>query len=225
MMGTFMGYSGRQGNKLKMTVDIEVVKPVFTGFFLDREGCLPLWIQCKFENLGRICFKYGRLEHSSESCRHRELVKVVASHSPEVDMLGPWIHDESSSKLFFDGLESFVGRGKFHEAVAWLKVPENDGVIPAPMANRWLMSLEICTEERDSLSPMVQSTPLSTLNILGAGEKLKFAALPSGSKVFSEPRGSHGLGFKRMTLKGGEGIRDIINEEREVRVEIQSHEV
>lgn len=112
MLGTFLGFSGRPGNDLKMRVDVNVEKALFSGFFLDRDNLPPLWIYCKYENLGRVCFKCGRLGHEEESCAKRKWVLVMASHSPEVKMFGSWIHEESPIKSAYAGFEKLIGKGK-----------------------------------------------------------------------------------------------------------------
>lgn len=111
LIGVFLGFSGRAGNDLKMRVEVNIQKALCAGFFLDRDELSPLWVQCKFENLGRVCYTCGILGHSSDSCSARREAVVRAPHSPEVKLYGGWIHEENSSRCALPASKSSWGKG------------------------------------------------------------------------------------------------------------------
>ena len=68
MVGRVVGFTGRDGSSRRLKVVVDINKPLKAGFFFDRPGMRPLWIQFKFEKLGRFCFKCGMLGHEHEEC-------------------------------------------------------------------------------------------------------------------------------------------------------------
>lgn len=54
---------------LRYRIELDVTKPILTGFFLERNGRKPTWIDLKYENLPNVCFKCGVLTHDTRSCK------------------------------------------------------------------------------------------------------------------------------------------------------------
>ena len=53
---------------LRIKVELEVSKPLKSGFFLNRDPLLDIWVQLKYERVADFCFKCGRLGHVKIRC-------------------------------------------------------------------------------------------------------------------------------------------------------------
>lgn len=118
----------------------------------------------------------------------REAV-VKVNHSPEVKMYGGWIHEEVATRSCFAGLERLIGKGKFLEAVEWLKNPDNNGFIPEEKLRSWLNSPAntMCRDSsyrRAALGEAGKSNVEQSL--VGTAGWLGDGLLPSGEKRKSE---------------------------------------
>ncbi|KAL9674710.1 hypothetical protein QQ045_002909 [Rhodiola kirilowii] len=63
---------GARKRFIRVRVEIEVDKPIITGFFLRRLERGPLWVSVKYERLPEGCAKCGRLCHATEKCHSLE---------------------------------------------------------------------------------------------------------------------------------------------------------
>lgn len=138
MFGRYLGYGGREENDMRLKVNVDVRKQVFPGFFLDREEMRPLWIQGRYEKLGKLCFQCGWLGHDEGECTKNDRAKVRVAHSPEVNAYGGWIHAESAFDSCYIGLEFLIGMGKHRVAVAWLANIDNGGFFTDKMKTQLL---------------------------------------------------------------------------------------
>lgn len=77
-VGIVIRYTRRDATSMRLKVMVDISKPLKAGFFLDREGRSSLWIQCKYEKLGRFCFKCGILGHEQDECRKQKWALVEA---------------------------------------------------------------------------------------------------------------------------------------------------
>ncbi|RYQ79362.1 hypothetical protein Ahy_Scaffold6g108100 [Arachis hypogaea] len=56
---------------LRIRVSINITKDLPTGFWLDREEMLPLWVFFKYERLpDSYCFNCGILGHEKKTCKN-----------------------------------------------------------------------------------------------------------------------------------------------------------
>lgn len=76
MFGRFSSFFESYGEVLMMKVEVDTLEALRAGFFLDRDKLHPLWIQAKYDNLGRMCHKCGVLDHKEEK---HSLTKRVTS--------------------------------------------------------------------------------------------------------------------------------------------------
>ncbi|KAL9667454.1 hypothetical protein QQ045_001813 [Rhodiola kirilowii] len=78
---------------IRVRVEIEIDKPLVTGFFLRRLNRDPLWVNLNYERLPGSCSKCGRLNHDSEKCTYaidtmQAQLKEVAGDSMEKQRTG-----------------------------------------------------------------------------------------------------------------------------------------
>ena len=78
---------------LRVKVEFEVSKSLKSGFFLDRDPLLDIWIQLKYERVIDFCFKCGRLGHVKVKCSS-QLQKMLN----EPQGFGPWMKVEIQGK-------------------------------------------------------------------------------------------------------------------------------
>ncbi|KAL9675546.1 hypothetical protein QQ045_003748 [Rhodiola kirilowii] len=91
-----VGQSESEGARkrfIRVRVEIEIDKPLVTGFFLRRQNRDPLWVNVNYERLPGSCSKCGRLNHDSEKCIYvidpmQAQVKKVVGDSMEKQRTG-----------------------------------------------------------------------------------------------------------------------------------------
>ncbi|CAA0832173.1 Unknown protein [Striga hermonthica] len=72
-------------NFLRLRVVLDVLKPLATGFWLERAGSHPIWVDFKYEKLGVFCYQCGLIGNSFRTCRY-----------PSGDFkYGPWLRADS----------------------------------------------------------------------------------------------------------------------------------
>lgn len=118
MAGRVIGYTGRDAMSMRLKVVVDIEKPIKAGFFLEREDLSPLWIQFKYEKLGRFCFKCGIIGHEHDECARKSWAMVRSTHSPMVHMYGGWLYAESATDSCFYGVEKLIGRISKSEAAS-----------------------------------------------------------------------------------------------------------
>ncbi|CAM8959765.1 unnamed protein product [Rhodiola kirilowii] len=59
---------GAKKKFIRVRVEIDIEKPVVTGFYLRRQNRDPIWISVKYERLPSLCQGCGRLSHEGEEC-------------------------------------------------------------------------------------------------------------------------------------------------------------
>lgn len=91
-------------SSIRFKVKASIVKPLYPGFFLERENQRTLWIQAKYENLGSFCYKCGILGHEQKECTRRKDIMAVKPGFKVVPMYGPWLEAKSEiTTCFTDG--------------------------------------------------------------------------------------------------------------------------
>ncbi|CAM8892644.1 unnamed protein product [Rhodiola kirilowii] len=97
---------GARKRFIRVRVEIEIDKPIVTGFLLRRLNRDPQWISVKYERLPESCAMCGRLCHETEKCIYSEETmqaqsQVVAGVSGEkqVSTCMKGMGSEESTKL------------------------------------------------------------------------------------------------------------------------------
>ncbi|KAK3037272.1 hypothetical protein RJ639_029684 [Escallonia herrerae] len=80
---------------LWLRVEIDIRKPLFTGFNRSKDPLRMSWVQLQFERLPDFCFNCGRLGHVGRSCQDPPLVSPSALASP----YGPWLRSDFISPI------------------------------------------------------------------------------------------------------------------------------
>ncbi|KAF4359542.1 hypothetical protein F8388_003545 [Cannabis sativa] len=91
------------GKYLKVLVDVEVEKPLFSGCFFDVASGIKKWIQIKYEKIGILCYFCGCLGHQQRGCKLTSPVTVSNSDGIPFPMFGPWLSTLSSYPSVFSG--------------------------------------------------------------------------------------------------------------------------
>ncbi|KAF4386295.1 hypothetical protein G4B88_003512 [Cannabis sativa] len=119
-------------NFLKVLVDIDVEKPLFSGYFFDVASKVKKWIQVKYEKISIFCYFCGSLGHQRRGCKLTSLVTVSNSDGIPFPMFGPWLSTLSSYQCVFSGPNSIASR----RLPASLTMRKNGGdllLLPASM--------------------------------------------------------------------------------------------
>ncbi|KAF4387551.1 hypothetical protein F8388_011699 [Cannabis sativa] len=116
---------------LKVQVDVEVDKPLFSGCFFDVAPGVKKWVQMKFEKIGIFCYFCGRLGHQRRGCSLSSPVTANVDGIP-FPMFGPWISIQSSYLTVFSGPSSVISRNSVSSAArnnggTVLLLPESSG--------------------------------------------------------------------------------------------------
>ncbi|CAM8962967.1 unnamed protein product [Rhodiola kirilowii] len=72
---------------IRVRVEIDIDKPVVTGFLLRRPNRDSLWISVKYERLPSLCNGCGRLSHEGEDCREETEYTNQSSRRSKNDQL------------------------------------------------------------------------------------------------------------------------------------------
>ncbi|KAF4380860.1 hypothetical protein G4B88_010790 [Cannabis sativa] len=96
---------------MKVLVDIEFDKPLFSGCFCDLATGVKQWIQVKYERIGIFCYFCGCLGHQQRGCKLSSPVTMSNSDGIPFPMYGPWMSTLSSYSTVFSGPTSTVTRG------------------------------------------------------------------------------------------------------------------
>ncbi|GER29692.1 nucleic acid binding [Striga asiatica] len=109
-------------NFLRLRVVLDVLKPLATGFWLERAGSHPIWVDFKYEKLGVFCYKCGLIGNSYRTCRF-----------PSGDVkYGPWLRADSWAHGPWFNRESRFSAVDRNAGVSLLAVPKvalNLGVV------------------------------------------------------------------------------------------------
>ncbi|KAF4355215.1 hypothetical protein F8388_012990 [Cannabis sativa] len=89
---------------LKVQVDIEVDKPLFSGCFFDLASGVKKWVQMKYEKIGIFCYFCGCLGHQRKGCSFTTPVTVSNLDGIPFPMFGPWISTLSAYQSVFSGM-------------------------------------------------------------------------------------------------------------------------
>ncbi|CAM8951292.1 unnamed protein product [Rhodiola kirilowii] len=92
---------GAKKRFIRVRVEIDIDKPVITGFFLRRLSGDPIWISVKYERLPTLCPDCGRLGHEGDDCREE------AEHSNQAPR-----NDRRSSQMVEQMATSTESTGK-----------------------------------------------------------------------------------------------------------------
>ncbi|KAF4363980.1 hypothetical protein F8388_000563 [Cannabis sativa] len=99
------------GKFLKVLVDVEVEKPLFSGCFFDVASGVKKWIQVKYEKIGIFCYFCGCLGHQRRGCKLTSPMTVSNSDGILFPMFGPWLSTLSSYPSVFSGPTVVASRG------------------------------------------------------------------------------------------------------------------
>ncbi|KAK3030581.1 hypothetical protein RJ639_039459 [Escallonia herrerae] len=76
---------------LRIQVQIDINKPLHTGFYRNKDPNQAVWIRVQYECLPDFCFSCGRLGHTNRGYSHPPFEPPKNMSSP----YGPWLRAES----------------------------------------------------------------------------------------------------------------------------------
>ncbi|KAK3025703.1 hypothetical protein RJ639_041708 [Escallonia herrerae] len=79
---------------LRIQVQIDITKPLHTGFNRIKDNRQKMWIRLQYERLPNFCFSYGRLGHTDRNCPHKPPIPTETMASP----YGPWLRADNSDE-------------------------------------------------------------------------------------------------------------------------------
>ncbi|KAF4399816.1 hypothetical protein G4B88_021030 [Cannabis sativa] len=88
---------------LKVQVDIEVEKPLFSGCFFDLASEVKRWVQVKYEKIGIFCYFCGCLGHQRRGCSLTSPVTVANKDGIPFPMFRLWLSIQSVYQNVFSG--------------------------------------------------------------------------------------------------------------------------
>lgn len=155
--GTNPGIEGvRPYFRIKVIIDTE--HPLPRGFWLDNRVDPATWINFRYERLGNICYRCGRLGHTESACKH--LTKEQSSESEyKSDLRAEPKQRESQQDSYRNRHE-----GKWGSNVQWKK-------LEAAMAER----MKDVVEQEDERVETRQGTDENILSedVITAGDRLE----------------------------------------------------
>ena len=92
----FIGeFQPRWSKYVRIKVEMEVSKPLWSGFFLPRKDLSDVWIGFKFEMLPALCYKCGILGH--ESSGYNRVASVLTNPFGHLfPVYGHWLRTDNT---------------------------------------------------------------------------------------------------------------------------------
>ncbi|KAF4366561.1 hypothetical protein G4B88_001381 [Cannabis sativa] len=91
---------------LRVLVEIDIEKPLFSGCFINVGDEANAWVQYKYEKIGAFCYFCGRLGHQRSECILSAPNTVSDAQGRSFPLFGPWLNTDS---LYLD---CFAGKSK-----------------------------------------------------------------------------------------------------------------
>uniref|UniRef100_A0A803NKB3 Reverse transcriptase domain-containing protein n=1 Tax=Cannabis sativa TaxID=3483 RepID=A0A803NKB3_CANSA len=88
---------------MKILVDIDVHKPLVSGYFFDLTSGVKQWLQVKYVKIGIFCYFCGCLGHQRRGCKLSSPVTVAKNDGVPFPMYGPWLSTSSTYHDVFSG--------------------------------------------------------------------------------------------------------------------------
>ncbi|KAK2993518.1 hypothetical protein RJ640_025528 [Escallonia rubra] len=79
---------------LRIQVQIDISKPLHTGFNRIKDNRQKMWIRLQYERLPDFYFSCGRLGHTDRNCPHKPSIPPETMASP----YGPWLRADKSDE-------------------------------------------------------------------------------------------------------------------------------
>ncbi|KAF4375597.1 hypothetical protein F8388_011571 [Cannabis sativa] len=95
---------------LRVLVEIDIGKPLFSGCFINVGDEANVWVQFKYEKVGAFCYFCGRLGHQRSECSLSAPNTVSDVHGRSFPLFGPWLNTDSQY------LDCFAGKSKIFSA-------------------------------------------------------------------------------------------------------------
>ncbi|KAF4391603.1 hypothetical protein G4B88_030754 [Cannabis sativa] len=113
---------------MKILVDIDVHKPLFSGYFFDLTSGAKQWLQVKYVKIGIFCYFCGCLGHQRRGCKLSSPVTVAKNDGIPFPIYGPWLSTSSTYHDVFSGPSFGTARQLAFSGVA------NSGGAVVPLA-------------------------------------------------------------------------------------------
>ncbi|KAF4365176.1 hypothetical protein G4B88_013073 [Cannabis sativa] len=80
---------------LRVLVEIDIGKPLFSGCFINVGDEANVWVQFKYEKVGAFCYFCGRLGNQHSECTLSAPNTVSDVHGRSFPLFGPWLNTDS----------------------------------------------------------------------------------------------------------------------------------
>ena len=161
---------------VRVRVEIEVGKPLGTGFPLHREKLPAIWIPFKIEKLGNFCYGCGRLGHEIKACPNDE-IQSLRKEGVTFGVYGNWLRAETSEfqpGIDLEGLK-FSDIAECDPSMGNSTARNHDmGSLASPSHSPRDQAIQMALaiwEEVQLREPMDQSESLAHKNIADANEE------------------------------------------------------